>query len=106
MNHTPERPLNPPEPTIVSEPDFERDPLSLQMIDAKVVTGSFLVDRIQLALNNFNADNADIDVMANLLAEAQKDLIEFQQRINRTSDDIQLFIDDLIKKNELARQAD
>jgi hypothetical protein len=71
MNSTPERPLDPPEATIVSEPEFERDPLSLQMIDAKVVIGSFLAERIHLALKLYDeTDSADVDVWHSLLKEA------------------------------------
>lgn len=65
----PERPINPPEATVPNEPELDRDPLSLELIDTDVLQVGLLSERTQLAINDFNTEHGDMDVMAGLLEE-------------------------------------
>ena len=80
MTGTPERELDPPEETIRNEPEFERDPLSIEYIDAQVLQIGMLPERIELALKDYREDNADMDIMVMLLEECQIELRQTQER--------------------------
>lgn len=76
MNHTPEQPLQPHEAEIISEPDPDQQREDFYYIEGRVKQVGLLTERLQLALNDYNLDNADIDVLAGLNEEC---LIVFQE---------------------------
>lgn len=111
-----EQPLQPPDATIVNEPDpdeertYETSPcgsnqlgpddeLRIYKIGAEVLQVGMLSERIQQALNDYHTDHADIDVMALLLEECQLE----RQENNTLLAGVRLDIDVLI--NDLAKQA-
>ena len=95
MNDIPERDLQPPEAEIISEPDPDQQRMDdPYYIEGRVKQVGMLSDRTQLALNEFNTEHADIDIMKCLLEEWLIHDAECQKIMTEISNDIQKLIDE------------
>lgn len=86
MNHTPERPINPPEATVPHSPD--PDDMEFYYIDKHVLQIGTLSERTQQARNDFKLERGDSDIQDSLLGEWLKNDAENQQIVSGISNKI------------------
>ncbi len=94
----PERDLNPPEETLLNEPDPSE--LRVYEIEDRVLQAGLLPERILVALAAYHNDNADIDYLVLLLEEC----LEGFEREASAMKTIALLADGIEKQTNILKQ--